>query len=1020
MASRRFAKDNISDLVLLEEISEDEILKTLKARHKLDEIYTYIGPVLLSVNPFKDIPNLYSQHKINECTGKYMYECTPHVFALSEDTYRQLKVDRIDQCVIISGESGSGKTEASKKIMQYIAATSGSSQGIQKVKDKILASNPLLEAFGNAKTVRNNNSSRFGKYMQIYFDLHNDPAGASIANYLLEKSRVVKPANDERNFHIFYQLCYGLSAGEKKSLKLLPASKYRYLTAGKCLKVERMDDSAWMQETLHGMRSIGMSEQEIQECWRLLSAILWIGQVEFQPLKGGEKSEVKDKSVLETISSLLGCDQKTLDSCLTSRHIQAGYGKAVLTHLDVAKAEYTRDALAKVIYSRLFDWIVGRLNTSLDLSHQAGSARVDQKDAAKIGVLDIYGFEIFERNSFEQFCINFVNEKLQQVFIEKTLKSEQEEYQAEGIKWTPVKYFNNKIVCDLIEKRPNGIMKFLDDECVYPKGSDLTFYDKLVNVPFFTKHKHFTIPDIKEQGRNRDNFKPSFVLKHYAGDVKYYVSGFLDKNKDLTWKDLLHLGEACTLQICSGMFPKGASKKMGSKRPPTIGTAFKKQVNSLMNTLNSCQPHYIRCIKSNNRKKAALFEDELVLHQIKYLGLYENVRVRRAGFAFRETFERFLKRYKMLNKKTWPKWKGSAQDGVLEVLKGLQNDNAQYELGKTKVFIRHPVTVFQLEEFRERKIHELVTKIQSVFRSWQARKHLLELREKSLGLFGHNKLRRTCSIRRFYVGDYLRLLKNDRVRIRVLGKHKERDVKFSDTVQKINKRYKSQSRILMLSEKAIYNLKPSSFTLRRRIPIEKVSGVSLSKFADNFMVIHVTNEYDYVYDCQRKTEFLSTLNDLYKNFTGGNLPLNFGDTIDYIIDTKQKRQIKFKDSKVVNGTQWEVDKASKLTLNVTMGNISVVQYSAIDAKLFRPKSRAKLASKSAAVSSGSSRSNDVWAKGLYDFTAEEDEELTFKAGDMMKIIEQDPEWWVAEIRGKKGFVPANYVEIVQSPGLERV
>ncbi|GAB5355279.1 hypothetical protein AAMO2058_000191700 [Amorphochlora amoebiformis] len=1011
------ARSNISDLVLLEKITEDEILKALKQRFKADQIYTYIGPVLLSVNPFKMINGMYSPSKIKDYQGKYIYEAAPHVYALAEDTYRQLKVDRVDQCVIISGESGSGKTEASKKLMQYIAATSGSSQGIQSVKNKILASNPLLEAFGNAKTVRNNNSSRFGKYMQIYFDLRNDPAGASIINYILEKSRVVCTAKDERNFHIFYQICTGLPMKEKQKYFIQDPKKFKYLTRSGCLKVDHMDDTRELKETLHGMHAIGMHQHEVEEVWSLISAVLWIGQVEFAPVTG-DKSKVTNLDVVDKISTLLKVSKQAVTNALTSRHIQAGPGKAVLTYLDVEKAEYTRDALAKVIYSRLFDWIVRRLNVSLDLSHQTGSSKVDKKTASKIGVLDIFGFEIFKINSFEQFCINFVNEKLQQVFIEKTLKSEQDEYKSEGIKWVPVKYFNNKIVCDLIEKKPNGILKYLDDECVLPKGTDKTFYDKLVNVSFFRNHKHFAIPDVKEQGRGK-NYKPSFILKHYAGDVKYCVAGFLDKNKDLTWKDLLDLGEESKLRIMDSMFPRGASSGMGSKRPPTIGTAFKKQVGQLMTALGSCQPHYIRCIKSNNQKRAAIFEDDLVLHQIKYLGLLENVRVRRAGFAFRETFTRFLKRYKMLEKSTWPQWEGSDVDGVVKVLKAMKSKHGDYELGKTKVFIKHPVTIFQLEEYRERKIHELVIKIQTVYRSWLARKHLLELRENSLGLFGRSKLRRTCSIRRFYVGDYLNYAKDQRIMVRVLGRNGDSQVKFADTAEKVNKRYKAQVRVLLLSEKTIYNLKPSG-SLRRTIPIAKVTSVSVSKLPDNFMVIHVGSEYDYVYISERKTEFITTLNDLYKVINGGkSLPITFDNTLRYRIEGGRQRTLTFLESKGIEGTQWMVDRNNYDNLNITVGKISVVAYSALDAKMFKPKKKTltELPFVSPAKPS-SPKPKELWCTALFDFTAEESEELTFKKGDLMKVLERDPEWWVAELNGKKGFIPANYVKLVKN--LERI
>ena len=726
--SALYTKKLANDLTLLEELSEESINDILKKRFKEDLIYTYIGPVLVSMNPYRDL-GIYTEDRIQKYVDKYMHELAPHIFALAEDTHRILLKEHHNQCIIISGESGAGKTEASKQIMKYIAAVSAGSEKIQQVKDQILMSNPVLEAFGNAKTMRNNNSSRFGKYMQIVFDFKGDPVGGIIQNYLLEKSRIVHPAKGERSFHIFYQLAAGAAAlPYASSLNMKSPKDFKYLSQSECLSVDQMDDNKEFSEVLHGMRSLGLSEDEQEGIFRTVAAVMWLGQVEFEP-KNGEECKVKDMKPVSVVAELIRCDEKMVHDALVSRGYQAGSEKSIVTPLDVEKAYYTRDALAKTIYFRLFDWIISRTNIAIDPLKILSQSELDH--AVSIGVLDIYGFEIFESNSFEQFCINFVNEKLQQIFIEHTLKTEQEEYEKENIKWVPIDYFNNKVVCDLIEAKPIGVISLLDEACLFPKGTDQTFLQKMEDN-FLKKHPHYDKP-----ARSQD----AFTIKHYAGDVSYVVTNFLDKNKDLVWKDLLLVGESSDIGVWKEMFPADEIEAMGKKRPPTAGTQFKTQVNSLMATLEQCTPHYIRCIKPNDVKKAGVHDDERVVHQIRYLGLLENIRVRRAGFAFRQNQQEFLKRYKMLSPATWPNWDPSnAGAGCKNILDDMGvSEGDQYQLGLTKVFIKNPLTVYEIEEIRSERLHDLVTVVTKRWKGYIQRKR-------------YAKLRATVALQKYYRG----------------------------------------------------------------------------------------------------------------------------------------------------------------------------------------------------------------------------------------------------------------------------
>uniref|UniRef100_A0A672GS57 Osteoclast-stimulating factor 1 n=1 Tax=Salarias fasciatus TaxID=181472 RepID=A0A672GS57_SALFA len=726
--------------------------------------------------------------------------------------------------------------------MGYISRVSGGGPKVQHVKDIILQSNPLLEAFGNAKTLRNNNSSRFGKYFEIQFSSGGEPDGGKISNFLLEKSRVVMRNPGERSFHIFYQLIEGASAEQKNSLGITSLDYYTYLNQSGSYKVDDINDKSDFQETTHAMDVIGISPEDRAVFFFFISYL---------------------STVLAFPAFLLGIDQNRLKEKLTSRKMDSKWGSAVESidvTLNVEQACYTRDALSKALHSRVFDYLVESINKAMVKDHQE----------LNVGVLDIYGFEIFQKNGFEQFCINFVNEKLQQIFIELTLKAEQEEYVQEGIKWTPIEYFNNKIVCDLIEskvnKSPPGIMCILDDVCAtmhaVGEGADQTMLQKLrmqINT-----HEHF------------NSWNQGFIIHHYAGKVSYDADGFCERNRDVLFTDLIELMQSS--EIGSGI--KRLQKKKKKKTPP-------KQANDLVSTLMKCTPHYIRCIKPNETKKPRDWEESRVKHQVEYLGLKENIRVRRAGYAYRRVFRKFLNRYAILTKESWPTWQGDEKQGVLHLLRSVNMDKDQFQLGRTKLFVKAPESLFLLEETRERKFDGYARTIQKAWRKYVARKKYVQMREEASDLLLNRKERRRHSLNRNFVGDYLGM--DDRPELRQFLAKREK-IDFADTVTKYDRRFKGIKRDLILTPKCVYLIGREKVkqgpdkgqvteVLKRRIEVEKILAVSLSTMQDDFMILH-EQEYDSLLDCVFKTEFISLLARRFEEKTQRKLPLKFSNTLE--------------------------------------------------------------------------------------------------------------------------------------------
>ncbi|XP_040375913.1 myosin-17-like isoform X4 [Oryza brachyantha] len=636
---------------------------------------------------------------------------------------RQMMNEGRNNSILVSGESGAGKTETTKLLMRYLAFLGGrSGTGGRTVEQQVLESNPVLEAFGNAKTVRNNNSSRFGKFVEIQFDTSGKISGAAIRTYLLERSRVCQINSPERNYHCFYFLC-AAPPEDIKRYKLGDPSSFHYLNQSSCIRVDGINDAEEYLITRNAMDTVGITEHEQEAIFRVVAAVLHLGNINFAKGREVDSSVIKDDKSrfhLNTAAELLMCDCKKLENALIKREINTPEG-VITTTVGPSSATVSRDGLAKQIYSRLFDWLVNRINASIGQ---------DPNSDKLIGVLDIYGFESFKTNSFEQLCINFTNEKLQQHFNQNVFKMEQEEYTREQINWSYIEFVDNQDVLDLIEKKPGGIIALLDEACMFPKSTHETFSQKLYEK--FKNHKRFTKPKLS---------RTAFTIQHYAGDVIYQSDHFLDKNKDYVVAEHQELLNASSCSFVSTLFPPASEENTKSSKS-SIATRFKVQLHELMETLSSTEPHYIRCVKPNSVLKPAIFENTNVLQQLRCSGVLEAIRISCAGYPTRKLFHDFLHRFRILAPEI-VKEKNDEKATCQKVLDkmGLQG----YQIGRTKVFLRAG-QMAELDARRTEVRNNAARGVQSQFRTYVAREQFLILRDSSVCLQSFVRARLACKL----------------------------------------------------------------------------------------------------------------------------------------------------------------------------------------------------------------------------------------------------------------------------------
>ncbi|XP_043715577.1 myosin-1-like isoform X2 [Telopea speciosissima] len=700
--------DGVDDLMQLSYLNEPSVLYNLQYRYSQDLIYTKAGPVLVAINPFKEVP-LYGNDYIEAYRRKSIE--SPHVYVIADTAIREMIRDEVNQSIIISGESGAGKTETAKIAMQYLAALGGGS-GIEY---EILKTNPILEAFGNAKTSRNDNSSRFGKLIEIHFSETGKISGAKIQTFLLEKSRVVQCSEGERSYHIFYQLCAGAPPALKEKLNLKNANEYKYLSQSSCFSISGVDDVERFRIVMEAMDIVHISKEDQHTVFAMLAAVLWLGNISFNVIDNENHVEAAVDEGLNTVAQLIGCTVDALSLALSTRKMRIGNDN-IVQKLTLSQAIDTKDAMAKSIYACLFEWLVDQINKSLEVGKR--------RTGRSISILDIYGFESFDKNSFEQFCINYANERLQQHFNRHLFKLEQEEYIQDGIDWAKVDFEDNQDCLNLFEKKPLGLLSLLDEESTFPNGTDLTFSDKL--------KRH-----LNSNSCFRGERDSAFTVLHFAGEVTYDTIGFLEKNRDLLHLDSIQLLSSCTCRLpqifASNMLMQSEKPVVGpiyksggaDSQKLSVATKFKGQLFQLMQRLGNTTPHFIRCIKPNNLQRPGIYEQGLVLQQLRCCGVLEVVRISRSGYPTRMSHQKFARRYGFLLLESV-----ASQDPLSVSVAILHQFNIlpeMYQVGYTKLFFRTG-QIGVLEDTRNRTLHGIL-RVQSCFRGHQARSYVKEFRK---------------------------------------------------------------------------------------------------------------------------------------------------------------------------------------------------------------------------------------------------------------------------------------------------
>ncbi|XP_034091429.1 unconventional myosin-Va isoform X5 [Gymnodraco acuticeps] len=721
-----------NDLTALSYLHEPAVLHNLKVRFMDSKlIYTYCGIILVAINPYEPL-QIYGSDIINAYSGQNTGDMDPHIFAVAEEAYKQMARDERNQSIIVSGESGAGKTVSAKYAMRYFATVSGTTSEAN-VEQKVLASNPIMEAIGNAKTTRNDNSSRFGKYIEIGFDTRFRIIGANMRTYLLEKSRVVFQADEERNYHVFYQLCASSHLPEYEKLKLSNAMEFQYTKQGRSPVIEGVDDTKELCSTRNAFTLLGINESYQMGLFQVLAAILHLGNVEIKDRDSDSSIVPPNNRHLSAFCELVGVTYEDMSQWLCHRKLKTATETYVKT-VPRLMATNARDALAKHIYAKLFNWIVEHVNKALI---------TNIKQHSFIGVLDIYGFETFEINSFEQFCINYANEKLQQQFNMHVFKLEQEEYMREQIPWTLIDFYDNQPCINLIEAKM-GILDLLDEECKMPKGTDDSWAQKLYNT-------HLKTCSLFEKPRMSNR---AFIIEHFADKVEYQCDAFLEKNKDTVNQDQVNVLKASKFPLLVELFQDGEKATSPTGQGPgtggrtrlsvkpvkgressskenkkTVGCQFRNSLAMLMETLNATTPHYVRCIKPNDFKLAFTFDPKRAVQQLRACGVLETIRISAAGFPSRWTYQEFFSRYRVLMKQ-----KDVLPDKRLtcrNVLEKLVEDQDKYQFGKTKIFFRAGQVAY-LEKLRADKLRVACIRIQKTIRCWLERKRYLRKRSAAI------------------------------------------------------------------------------------------------------------------------------------------------------------------------------------------------------------------------------------------------------------------------------------------------
>ncbi|GLH07675.1 Myosin heavy chain 95F [Gryllus bimaculatus] len=750
--------EKCEDMSNLTYLNDASVLHNLKQRYYHKLIYTYSGLFCVAINPYKRFP-VYTLRCAKMYRGKRRNEVPPHIFAISDGAYVNMLTNRENQSMLITGESGAGKTENTKKVIAYFATVGASTKKedvseAQKKKgtleDQVVQTNPVLEAFGNAKTVRNDNSSRFGKFIRIHFGPSGKLAGADIETYLLEKARVISQQSLERSYHIFYQMMSGSVPGLKEiclltnevndypaqsqgktSIPGVDDGEEMTITDGKT-RIPGVNDSEEMLATDQAFDVLGFTQEEKDDIYKITASVMHMGGMKFKQRGREEQAEADGTAEGERVAKLLGTNHDDLYKNLLKPRIKVG-NEFVTQGRNKDQVAYSVGAMSKGMFDRLFKWLVKKCNETLDTK---------QKRQHFIGVLDIAGFEIFDFNGFEQLCINFTNEKLQQFFNHHMFVLEQEEYKREGIEWTFIDFGMDLQACiELIEK-PMGILSILEEESMFPKATDKTFEEKLLSH-HLGKSPNFQKPKPPKPGQ----VAAHFAIGHYAGTVSYNITGWLEKNKDplndtvvdqfkKSSNKLLveifadHPGQSGAAEAGGGGGKGGRGKKGGGFA--TVSSSYKEQLNNLMTTLKSTQPHFVRCIIPNELKQAGLIDSHLVMHQLTCNGVLEGIRICRKGFPNRMVYPDFKLRYTILCSNL-VKEISNPRDATQVIMEHVQIDTEQYRMGNTKVFFRAGV-LGQMEELRDERLGKIISWMQAWIRGYLARKEYKKLQDQRIAL----------------------------------------------------------------------------------------------------------------------------------------------------------------------------------------------------------------------------------------------------------------------------------------------